>query len=102
RSAALSRTVRVTACAVDALPQPSPASGPIGLRARVGFRPKSPQQEAGMRIDPPPSLACAMGTMPAATAAAAPPLEPPAVSGRRQGFRVGQIHRGTVDRETRS
>ena len=35
-----------------------------GVRPRVGFRPKSPQHEAGMRIDPPPSLACAMGTMP--------------------------------------
>ena len=30
-----------------------------------------------MRIEPPPSLACAIGTMPAATAAAEPPLEPP-------------------------
>ena len=30
--------------------------GPEGVRARVGFRPNSPQQEAGMRIEPPPSL----------------------------------------------
>jgi hypothetical protein len=80
-----------------ALPQPSPASGPIGLRARVGLRPKIPQQEAGMRIDPPPSLACAMGTMPAATAAAEPPLEPPGVCVRRQGLRVGPKRRGSVD-----
>src|SRR5438552_1802401 len=29
-----------------------------------------------MRIEPPPSLACATGTRPAATAAAEPPLEP--------------------------
>ncbi len=28
-------------------------------------------------MEPPPSLACANGTMPLATAAAAPPLEPP-------------------------
>src|SRR5262249_57457061 len=68
-----------------------------GLRARVGLRPKTPQQEAGIRIDPPPSLAWAMGTMPAATAAADPPLEPPAVCVRRQGFRVGPKRRGSVE-----
>ena len=79
RMPALSRTVRVTACATDAPLQPSPTSGPIGLRARVGLRPKSPQQEAGMRIEPPPSVAWAMGSIPLATAAAAPPLEPPAL-----------------------
>jgi hypothetical protein len=28
-------------------------------------------------MDPPPSLACATGTRPAATAAAEPPLDPP-------------------------
>ena len=51
--------------------------GPTGVRPRVGLSPNRPQHEAGMRIEPPPSLACAIGTMPAATAAAAPPLEPP-------------------------
>lgn len=75
--AALSRTERVTAWAALTPLQPSPTSGPMGLRARVGLRPNSPQLAAGMRIDPPPSLPCAIGTMPAATAAAAPPLEPP-------------------------
>ena len=35
-----------------------------------------------MRIEPPPSLACANGTMPLATAAAEPPLDPP---GERAG-----------------
>src|SRR5215813_2852881 len=93
-SAALSRTVRVTAWPTDAPPQPSPASGPMGLRARVGLRPKSPQQDAGIRIEPPPSVACAIGTMPAATAAAEPPLEPPALWSRFQGFRVGPNRRG--------
>ena len=34
---------------------------------------------AGMRIEPPPSPACATGTMPLATAAAEPPLDPPAL-----------------------
>src|SRR6185295_10524623 len=96
-SAALSRTVRVTAWPTDAPPQPSPASGPIGLRARVGLRPKSPQHDAGIRIDPPPSVACAIGTTPAATAAAEPPLEPPELWARFQGFRVGPNRRGSVD-----
>ena len=32
-----------------------------------------------MRIEPPPSLPCAIGTIPAATAAAEPPEEPPGV-----------------------
>ena len=42
-----------------------------------------------MRIDPPPSLAWANGTMPAATAAADPPLEPPGVRDVSHGLRVG-------------
>ena len=41
--------------------------------------PNTPQQEAGIRIEPPPSLAWAMGTIPEATAAADPPLDPPVV-----------------------
>ena len=76
---------------------PSPASGPTGVRARVGFSPNSPQQEAGMRIEPPPSLACASGTIPAATAAAAPPDEPagrpaevPGVAGRPRQAGLGR------------
>ena len=36
-----------------------------------------PQHDAGTRMDPPPSLAEAMATIPEATAAADPPLEPP-------------------------
>ncbi len=41
-----------------------------------------------MRVEPPPSLACATGTMPAATAAAEPPLEPPGVLVVSHGLRV--------------
>src|SRR3954471_5161266 len=47
-----------------------------------------PQQLAGMRIDPPPSLPNASGPSPEAIAAAAPPLDPPHVFDRSQGFRV--------------
>ena len=77
RSKAESLTVFVIACEVESPPHPSIAKGPIGTRPRVGLSPKSPQQLAGIRIEPPPSEALAIGTMPLATAAAAPPLDPP-------------------------
>src|SRR6476659_2656730 len=76
--------------------QPSPRSGPIGLRARVGLSPNTPDAEAGMRIEPPPSLACARGRMRAATAAAAPPEDPPEECARLHGFRVGPNRRASV------
>src|SRR5581483_1359891 len=41
-----------------------------------------------MRIEPPPSEAPAIGTMPAATAAAAPPEEPPGERPVSHGLRV--------------
>ncbi len=59
------------------------------MRIREGLNPNTPQQEAGMRMEPPPSLPWAMGRMPAATAAAAPPLEPPGVTPCRHGLWVG-------------
>ena len=49
-----------------------------------------------MRIEPPPSLPCASGTIPAATAAAEPPLDPPGVCARFHGLRVGPVKRGSV------
>src|SRR5688572_21631530 len=69
----------------------------MGLRARVGLRPKRPQAEAGMRMEPPPSVAWAAGTMPAATAAAEPPLEPPGEWESFQGLWVGPKRRGSVE-----
>ena len=73
-----------------------PASGPTDTRPRAGFSPTSPQHAAGIRIEPPPSLPCAIGTIPAATAAAAPPLEPPGVRSSAHGFAVGPNRRGSV------
>ena len=40
-------------------------------------------------MEPPVSVAVAMGASPAATAAAEPPDEPPATRSRSQGFRTG-------------
>ncbi|MCY1529744.1 hypothetical protein D9M68_649080 [compost metagenome] len=48
-------------------------------------------------MEPPPSLAPAMGTMPAATAAAEPPLEPPGVRDRSHGLRVMPKAAGSVN-----
>ena len=50
-----------------------------GMRPKDGLWPTRPQNPAGVRVEPPPSLAVANGTSPAATAAADPPLEPPGV-----------------------
>ena len=70
--------------------------GPNGISPRPALSPNRPQQAAGMRIEPPPSLAPATGTMPAATAAAAPPEEPPGVRPRSQGLRAGPKRSGSV------
>ena len=47
-------------------------------------------------MEPPPSLACAAVTMPAATAAALPPLEPPEIRLVSHGVRVGPQASGSV------
>lgn len=53
-----------------------------------GFMPNVPQKALGMVMDPAVSVPVANGAMPAATAAAEPPLDPPAVRARSDG--VGQ------------
>ena len=49
-----------------------------------------------MRSEPPPSLPWATGSIPLATAAAAPPEEPPGVRSVSHGLRVGPAWRGSV------
>src|ERR1700722_12911537 len=93
--AALSRMERVSAWSTDRPPQPSPW-GAIDTRPRDGLSPNNPQHEAGMRMDPPPALACAAGTIPAATADAEPPEEPPQVRSKFQGLRVAPNRSGSV------
>src|SRR5262249_23078658 len=56
-------------------------------RPRVGSSPTRPLHDAGIRIDPPPSSAWAMGAMPAATAAPAPLDDPPGVRSGSHGLR---------------
>src|SRR5262249_61521821 len=56
----------------------SPIAGPSDTRPRDGFNPTPPQKLAGMRIDPAMSDPCAIGTIPAQTAAMPPPVDPPA------------------------
>ena len=65
-------------------------------RPREGLIPNSPQHEAGMRIDPPPSEPCASGRTPAATAAAAPPDEPPGVRSVFHGLRHAPLSADSV------
>ena len=68
-----------------------------GSRPRVGLRPTRPLQAAGMRIDPPPSLACAIGTTPAATNAPEPDEDAPAVWSGFHGLRTGPIRGCSAD-----
>jgi hypothetical protein len=50
------------------------------------LKPTTPQQAAGIRIDPPESVPSAASESPAASAAAFPPLEPPAIRPGASGF----------------
>src|SRR5258706_525434 len=80
-------------------PKPtSPASGTHGVRPRLGFRPTSPQHEAGTRSDPPPSLPWANGIAPAATSAADPPLDPPTPRSGDHGLAVGPCLTDSVEK----
>src|SRR5215472_2641715 len=58
------------------------------MRPRLGLSPTRPQQEAGIRTEPPPSVPWLQAHRPAASAAPAPPLDPPGVRSRFHGFRV--------------
>ena len=84
-AAAASATVQHTTPLVEA---PNTDSTRPVMRFRLALRPTRPLHEAGMRMDPPPSDAWAMGAMPDATAAPAPPDEPPGVWSVFHGLRV--------------
>src|SRR4029077_13733139 len=86
-----SRTLRLTTCPADSPPHPSPASGATDTRPRDGLSPNRPYCAAGIRIEPPPSVAWATGRMPAETAAAAPPEEPPRRVLKAPGVGTGAV-----------
>jgi hypothetical protein len=73
---------------LTASPRHPSSSGAIETRPRDGFSPNKPQDAAGIRIEPAPSPAEAIGARPAATAAPEPPLEPPGVRCGFHGLRV--------------
>jgi hypothetical protein len=54
----------------------------------LGLKPTQPQKLAGRRIEPTTWVPRAAGTMPQATAAAEPLLDPPGVRSRSHGLRV--------------
>src|SRR5262245_48324707 len=83
---AASFTVRVIGPACERLQ--AALAGYTGTRPNDGLWPTMPQNDAGFRMDPPPSVPRASGPRPAATAAPAPPEEPPGVRSRFHGLRV--------------
>src|SRR4051794_12640889 len=88
RARATSRTRRPMIPFEDRSAQSGGREPPAGTRPSEGLNPASPHTADGMRIDPPPSDPVASGTMPAATAAALPPDEPPADLDGSHGLRV--------------
>src|SRR5579862_9786073 len=64
------------------------SEGTLGTRPGDGRKPTTEQNAAGLRKDPPKSLPSASGTMPHASATAAPPLDTPHVLVKSHGFRV--------------
>src|SRR5512132_309636 len=66
-------------------------------RPYVGLTPTMPQKAAGCRTEPPVSEPSAMGTIPAATAAAEPPDDPPGTRSGLIGFFVGPYALCSVD-----
>ncbi len=91
----MSRTSRVSTPPI-ASAAPSTPCGPGLTRPRLALKPTSPHALAGIRSEPPPSEPWAAGTMPDATAAAAPPLDPPADRLRSHGVRAGGAMSGSV------
>ena len=73
-----------------------PAGGTPRIRPELGFSVATPHSAAGHRSDPVPSEPWATATMPLATAAAGPPLDPPGERARSHGFLVGSNPAGSV------
>src|SRR5437588_11793148 len=61
---------------------------PMSTLPKAGLNPATPHSHAGMRIEPPVSLPIAQSHIPAATAAADPPQDPPATPAGPRGCRT--------------
>ena len=70
---------------------PNGDGGYAGTRPKLGLNPTLPQNAAGTRIDPAPSVPMPSGPSPAATAAAVPPDDPPGVLAVSHGLRVSPV-----------
>ncbi len=70
--------------------------GTLSIVPAVGTSVTKPQSAAGKRSEPVASDPCATGTAPHATAAAAPPLDPPTDCVRSHGLRVDGKPGGSV------
>ena len=88
RTSAASATVLVSGPYTAVVPYSQCSSCSRGTRPYEGLRPKQPVKLAGIRIEPPPSLAVTSGRTQAAMAADEPPLDPPGVRSRFHGERV--------------
>src|SRR5215213_9009754 len=73
-----------------------PLAGYWAINRHDGLSPNSPVKPHGIRIDPAPSVPCARGPSPAATAADAPPDEPPGVRLSCHGLCVVPVTRFVV------
>ena len=86
-SSARSPTLRASGPLVEVTSQKL-SVGHAGTRPSDGRSPTTPQNDAGLRSEPPMSEPSASGTIPARRAHAAPPLEPPAERVGSTGLRV--------------
>ena len=86
-SSATSCTVRASGPSTESGNQPT-RCGHVGTRPGAGRKPTTLQKLAGLRSEPPRSLPSAMGSIPVASATAAPPLLPPQVISKSYGLRV--------------
>ena len=85
-SAAASATVRAIGPLIE---KNCCESGAAETRPRCGLIPTAPHHDDGLRMDPPPSEPCEIAHIPAASAAAAPPDEPPHERAGSHGLRPG-------------
>ena len=89
KTARASATERASGPAWDSVSLTVP--GQTGIAPSVGLNPTTPQNDAGMRIEPPASVPVATGTAPDATVAPEPALEPPEFLAGFHGLRVTPV-----------